>query len=169
MTDVGPEQLGLSLRGLVADQIGDRLAGRLVEVGRHLAELQVEVDDEDTARTGLGVGHRDVDRDRGRPDPALGAVHGDQPARPIGQAATDRRHGDHPARALEAQQEGLDAGLELAVVERLGHDVVGARLQEPDALLDVVVGRHAEHRDRGEAGRAPDLAADVGAAWSPWR
>ncbi len=69
--------------------------------------------------------------------------------------------GDHPARALEPEEERLDAGLELAAVDRLGDDVVGARLEEPDPFLDVVDLGQAHHRDRRQARRRPDLAADV--------
>ena len=42
------------------------------------------------------------------------------------------------ARPLEAEQERLDPGLELAGVERPRHDVVRAGLEEADPLLDVV-------------------------------
>ena len=42
------------------------------------------------------------------------------------------------ARALEADQQRLDPGLQLARVERLGDHVVGAGLEVPHALLDVV-------------------------------
>ena len=73
------------------------------------------------------------------PTPPLGLYTATSRRRSIGQAAADRRHGDHAARALKAQEESLDPGLELAAVERLGHDVVRARLEEADALLDVVV------------------------------
>ena len=68
----------------------------------------------------------------------------------------------HVLRALEAEEERLDPGLELAGVEGLGHDVVGAGLEEADPVLDVVRLADAQDRDRGRGlGVRPDLAADV--------
>ena len=76
-------------------------------------------------------------------------------------ALEDRDRSDL-ARPLEAHEQRLDPRLELARVERLGHDVVRARLEEPDAVLHVVRLADAQDRDRGQRRRAPDLAADLG-------
>jgi hypothetical protein len=66
------------------------------------------------------------------------------------------------ARALEADEQRLDPRLELARVERLGHDVVRAGLQEPDAVLHVVGLADAQDGDGRQRRRAPDLATDLG-------
>ena len=51
-------------------------------------------------------------------------------------------------------------------VERPGHDVVRAGLEEADPLLDVVAGADAHDRDRRHRRRRPDLAADLDRASS---
>ena len=65
------------------------------------------------------------------------------------------------AGGLRPQREGLDAGDELGLVERLGDDVVGAGLEEGDALVEV--GRSGRRRGPG-AGRllaGPEHRDDV--------
>ncbi len=61
---VGPQELGLAKCGFVADDVGDRLPRSDVEVRRDLAELEVEIDDDDPIRLALGRRHRDVRGDR---------------------------------------------------------------------------------------------------------
>ena len=159
---VRPEQLGLAHRGVVAGDVGQRLLRLDVEVASR------------PGRTG-GGGRR------GRPGPASRGPSTIAtfvatvvvPTPPFGLwTATVRRWrvtvspsvettAREVLRALEPEQQGLDAGLELAGVERLRHDVVGAGLEEADPLLDVVGLADAEDRDRGERGRRADLAADV--------
>ena len=73
----------------------------------------------------------------------------------------------HVARALEPEEQRLDAGLELAAVERLGHDVVGAGLEERDPLVDVVgladaQDRDADHGRVGTGSRCTGPAAVIG-------
>ena len=73
--------------------------------------------------------------------------------------ATDRRE---VAGALEAEEEGLDPGLQLARVERLGQDVVRADFEEADAVRRRRrVWRDADDGDGRQDGRGPDLPTDV--------
>ena len=72
-------------------------------------------------------------------------------------------------RPLEAQQQGLDPGLELARIERARDDVVRAGLEEADPLLDVVAAADAHDRDGRHRRRGPDLAADVDRGFGPGR
>ena len=138
-------------------------------MGGDLAELEVEVDDEDAPGSRRGVGHGDVDRDRRRPDATLRAVDTTtHPATAVDEPATDRRGRDHPARPLEPEQERLDARLELAAVERLGDDVVGAGLEEADPLLDVVGLGDAHHRDRRQARGVARARGRPRPAWCRW-
>ena len=65
------------------------------------------------------------------------------------------------ARALESKEERLDPGLELAAVERLGHDVVGAGLEERDPLVDGLGLADAQDRDADHRRVGADLAAQV--------
>ena len=60
------------------------------------------------------------------------------------------------------QVEGFDPRVELAVVDRPDHHVVGARLEQADPLLDVVARRDGEDRDLRERRQRAHLAADVG-------
>ena len=96
------------------------------------------------------------------PTPPFGLKHDDRPARPGHRQPVrgdDRRE---VLGALEPQEQRLDARLELARIERLGDDVVGAGLQEADPLLDVVRLADAQDRDGGHRGRVADLAAELG-------
>jgi hypothetical protein len=159
---VRPEQLGLLHRLRLADDVGHRLPGRQIEVGSHLPELEVEVHDHRAVGPAHRGGHAEVRGDRRDACTPLGREDDDEPppvaaGRPDG--GRDRRQ---VARSLEAQDERLDPGLELAWVEGPGDHVVSAGLEEADPLIDIVGARHAEHRDRGQGGRAPDLAAEVG-------
>ena len=77
---VGPEQLRLGHRGVVAGDVGERLLRLDVEERRDLAELEVEVDEDDPVRLLAGLDHRHVRRDRRRPDAAARAVDRDRPA-----------------------------------------------------------------------------------------
>ena len=157
----GPQQLGLDERLRVADDVGDGLPRRQVEVRRDLAELEVEVDDDRGIRLAERLDHRQVDRDRRRTDPALGGEHDDDASacrRPPVRRTRRRRP---RLRALEPDEHCLDERLELAVVEGLGHDVVGADLEQPDALLDLVALGDAHDRDRDEGRGRPDLAAQL--------
>jgi hypothetical protein len=118
-------------------------------VGRHLPELEVEVHDHRAVGLAHRGGHAEVRRDRGDACAALGREDDDEPppvaaARPDG--GRDRRQ---VARSLEAQDERLDPGLELARVERPGDHVVGAGLEEADPFLDLIAG----------------LAGDLSASW----
>ena len=92
---------------------------------------------------------RRVDRDRRRPDAALGAV--------VGVDAAHRRPTHERLARREARDERLHAGEQLGRVERLDEVVVGARTQRTDLLLHVAVGR--EHDDRDVA-TGPFLGPD---------
>jgi hypothetical protein len=152
---VGLHDLGLAHRGLVTDDVGEGLLGPQVEVTRDAAELQRHVEEDDAVGPADRRGHRDVRRDGRRPDAALRAVHGDDPASPAHRQPVGRDDRRHAASALEAQQERLDARLELAGVERAGHHVVRAGLQEADPLVDVIGLADAQDRDAGHGrGRA---------------
>ena len=74
---------GSRMRGLVADDVGERLlrGGRL-RWRRDAAELERQVDEHDLVRSLGGRGDRDVRRDGRRADAALGAVDRDDPAGP---------------------------------------------------------------------------------------
>ena len=100
------------------------------------------------------------------PTPPFGEKTVDEPPGRVGGALEDRDRSDL-ARALEADEQRLDPRLELARVERLGHDVVRAGLEEPDPVLDVVGLADAQDGDRRQGRRAPDLAADLGRGLRP--
>ena len=85
------------------------------------------------------------------PDPALGAVEGED--------AAHRRPGQQRVARREAGQQALDPGQQLGRVERLDEVVVGAGPQPADLLLDLALG--GEHDDR-DVGGAALLAADLG-------
>ena len=72
--------------------------------------------------------------------------------------------GDRPELlgALEPKEERLDARFELARIEGLGDDVVGAGFQEGDPFLDIVGLPDAQDRDRRHRRRVADLAAELG-------
>jgi hypothetical protein len=159
---VRPQQVRLAQRLVVAGEVRDRQLGLQVEMRRNLAELEIEVDEEDAAGRLGGEGGCDADRDHRRPDTPLRAEAGDD-ASAGGALAVRVDERRQVARALEADQERLDAGLELPRVERLHHDVVGAGLEVADPLLDIGRLAHAEDGDRRERGRPADLAADVDA------
>ncbi len=61
-------------------------------------------------------------------------------------------------RAVDASQDGLDPGDELAGAERLGQIVVGAEL-EPEKLVELVVACRQHHDRQGRI--APDFAGHV--------
>ena len=77
---------------------------------------------------------------------------------------SDETTGARSRRPLEAEQQRLDAGLDLARVERPRDDVVGTGLEEADALLDVVAGGDAQDGDGRHRRCGPDLAAQLDAA-----
>ncbi len=148
---------------VVGCEVRDRQARLDVQVGRHLAEVDVEVDGGDLLGRLSGECHRDVDRDRRGSDAALGAEAGDE-APPAGDPNLAAGLGREVTGAREPDEESLDAGLELAGVEGAGDDIVGAGLEEADALLHVVLLGHAQDRNRRQGGRTPDLPADLGGA-----
>ena len=158
---VGPQQLGLTLGCLVLGHLRQRAVRRHVQMRRYLAELEIHVDQQDRCGVPLRRRNRRVDGDRRRAHATLGAEDGDhvRPSHDDLLRSEDRRE---IARAPEAQQERLHARLELEGVVRLRHDIVGAGLQEPDPLVDVVGLADAQHRDGNHGGRRPDLATDVG-------
>ena len=160
---VGAQEIRLPERLLVSREVCDRELRLEVEVRRHLPELEVEVGDEHPARRARGEPAGDVDRDHGRPDAALRTeARDDAPSRR--NAILREGEWGEVARALEADQQRLDPGLQLAGVERLRDHVVGTRLEVPYALLDVVGLAHAQDRDRREGRGAADLAADIHSA-----
>ena len=69
---------------------------------------------------------------------------------------------------LEAAQHGLDAGDEFARTERLGDVVVGVEFETEDSVGFAAFRSQENHRDRGEAGRLTNGAADFQAvfAWN---
>ena len=122
---VRARQLGIGERLLVGREAGDVVARRQVEVRRHLAELQVEVDEQHARRRhGMSVPGRAcrcrsaaarkqdgrVHRQRRGADAALRAEEGDQ----LGAARAGAGLRSHLAGADEV---GHDATLELAVLE----------------------------------------------------
>jgi hypothetical protein len=129
-------------------------------MGHHVAELCVEVDDGDRVGAMIGEGDGDVDGDRGRPCASLGAEADDQAPFDMGL----RRYGGFGcgvAGLRDAQLEGDHARFELAGVERARDHLVDARLDELDALLDVVRLGDREDRQEGQAGLAPDGATKL--------
>ncbi len=86
------------------------------------------------------------------PTPPFGLKTATMRRRPVDDAAADGRAARGRASAGSGE-ERLDPGLELARVEGPGDDVVGAGLEEPDPLLDVVGLADAQDRDRGQARR----------------
>ena len=105
----------------------------------------------------LGEGHGDVHRDRRGPDAPLGLKHAMRRRLP--------RTGDHRrvgaavevARALVAESQRLDPGLELPGVERPGDDVVGAGLEEArSAPRRRPTGSDAQDRDGRQGRRLAD-------------
>jgi hypothetical protein len=122
-------------------------------------------------RNAIGVARGDreghVDRDGRGPDATLGRVDGDQTT------TGPLRGGNERARSKllgspMAQVEGLDARVELALVHRPEHDVVGARLEEPDSLLDIVGRADREAGDLRQLGDGPKLAAHLGERAGRW-
>ena len=148
---VPSQQLRRLQRGGVAHDVRKRLLRLDVELRGDAPELQVEVDQDDTVGPLAGGHERDVGRDHRRPDPALRAEHRDDAAwRGHDHAVAWRRGRRDVAGPLEAQQQRLDPGFELACVDRLRDDVVRAGLEEPDALLDLVRLAHAQDGDAGQ-------------------
>ena len=88
---VGAEQLGLAQGRLVARELQQGLLRLQVEVRRHLAEREVEVDQQDAARVALAGDQREVRRDGRGPDAALRADHGHDPATASRRRWTSRR------------------------------------------------------------------------------
>lgn len=156
---VRPEELRVVLGLLVPGQVRDRRRRLHVEVGGNLAPLECEVDDERLVGPVRRGGGGNVHRERRRPDSALRAEERHRAAcRLAGRGSRERRAIPGP---LEAEQQGLDPGLQLPGVEGPGHDVVRPGLEEADALLDVVKGADAQDRDRRERRRGTDLAAEL--------
>jgi hypothetical protein len=119
---------------------------------RYLAELKVEIEDGDGIRQLTGQPGRDVHRDRCRADPALRRVDGDDP--PLGPLADGDPGPGHVvdvARPMKAQREGLGPGVELAGIEGPGDDIVGARFEQEDPVLDVVRLADTQDREPGQA------------------
>ena len=164
---VGAQQFRLAEGGLVAHDIGDGELRLEVQVRGHATELEVEVDEDDPVGLALRGDDGDVRGDRRRADSALRAVHRDGPSRAGKRQAVRRHDRREVARALEAQQECLDPGLDLAGIERARDDVVCAGLEEADPLLDVVGRRDAQDRHGRHGRRRPDLAAEVEAGLLP--
>ena len=104
---------------------------------------------------------RHVHGDGRRPDAALRAVDRHRPSSSGKRQAVGRDDRTQVARALEAKEQGLDPGLHLPRVERPGHDVVRAGLEERDALLDFLGRADAHDGDRAHRRRRADLAADL--------
>src|SRR3970282_501914 len=76
----------------------------------------------------------------------------------------DRRPGAvvaHTPGTLVAEDERLDPGIELAGIEGPDHDVVDARLEEADPLVDVVAPAEGEDRHVRERRRVADDAAGL--------
>ena len=138
------------------------VAARLeVEVARDAAELEREVDEDDLVGPAQCRGHRDVGGDGRGPDAALRAEDRDRAPGAGHRQAVGRVDRPLPARPLEAEQQRLDPGLELAAVERLGHDVVRAGLEEGDPLVDVVGLADADDRDLAHRGGPAHRLADL--------
>ena len=131
------KELGLALGGDIAADVDHGLRGLQVQVPGDLSELQVEVDQQDRATGVLGDRRGGVDRDRRRPDAALGAEDGHHLAA-LRRARVGGQDRGEVTGALEAEQQGLHTGLQLARVEGLGDHVVRACLEEPDPLVDLV-------------------------------
>ncbi len=154
LDDHGLGELGVDLRR--GHQVGDALPiVAEVEEDAVVAELEHRIHERDLAIELVVQRDRRVDRDRRRPDAALGAVEGDQLAhrRPAALSAALRRP--------EPRQQAAHAREELGLVERLDEVVVGAGTQAPDLLLDLLLG--GEHDDRHVAAAAllvPDPLGD---------
>ncbi len=95
------------------------------------------------------------------PTPPLGLYTATRRRGRAERQAVGRHDRGEVLRPLEAEQQRLDAGLDLARVERSRDDVVGAGLEEPDPLLDVVGRGHAQDRHRRHRRRGADLAAHL--------
>ena len=69
---VRAQELWFTKRGLVADDVGQRLRRVKIEMRRDAPELQVEIDEDDPVRSALRLRSRCWSCDRGRPDAAFG-------------------------------------------------------------------------------------------------
>src|ERR1700687_600446 len=100
----GGDELGLTKALLVAHEVGESLPDLQVEVGRDLAELPVEGDDQRPPGASFAHDHREVARDRRRADAALRREARDEAA---GGVRLTGEHGPRPdiAGALEPDQE----------------------------------------------------------------
>ena len=166
---VGPQQLGLGQRRLVADDVGDGLLRVQVEQRRDAAELEREVHQDHLVGPLGDRRDRDVGRHGRRADAALGAVDGHRPACAGEGQSVGRDDRAEILRTLEAKEQGLDPGLHLACIEWPGHDVVRAGLEECDALLDIVGRADAHDRNGAHRWRGPDLPADLDGCRRPAR
>ena len=73
----------------------------------------------------------------------------------------DRRRAGADLRPLGPERERLDPGQQLGLVERPGDDVVGARLEQGDPLVEAAALGDREDRDLdvGEAARSMAIAS----------
>jgi len=138
-----------------------RMRSAHVQVGGDVPAHRRQVDEGDAIRLTGGDRHGDVDAHRGRADAALGRVDDDQASAGPSRGC-DERGRPELLRAPVAQVQRLHPGIELAVVDRPDHHVLGARLQQPDALLDVVGRGDRQDGHVGEGRDGADLAAHVG-------
>ncbi len=63
---------------------------------------------------------------------------------------------------LEAGQRAYP-GKQGDIVDRLGQEVIGARIETANQVIDVLQSRHHDHREVGERGCRPDPPADLAA------
>ena len=144
-------------------EVGDRLVLRVqVQQDADVAELEGAVDEDDLLAELGGGGDREVDRDRGPADAALGAEDGDDRgrARPTASDVVPGRRLPDAAAAATAIRLCLsrsrvvdlaDRGGELVAAERLDEELARAGQHRAAEVVRLALDRHHDDRGRRDA------------------
>ena len=137
-----------------------------VEQHAHVAELEAGVHERDRATLVGRDGDREVDRERGPADPALGREEGDDPARPRAPPGA-RRHSSagaapttiRPIFSRSREYTRRMAPHSSSAAEGLDQELAGAREHRAPQVVRLALDAH--HHDRGRGHRATDSSSVV--------